>query len=156
MEYKRDLLKNNDKSIFRLILGIAFCVISILWIVARLAENDLIRPFDWFYSGIFALNGVTHIFTGLGTSVERFLGNAFVHIDSEMIEIKLGVFAKEQKIDWQEIKLIEYQPANFTIQKLDNSYTTISISKLDYSSIIGIKDILSKLADSKDIRYNIQ
>jgi hypothetical protein len=56
MEYKKDLLKNNGKSIFRLILGIFMCVISILWIFARLAENDLIRPFDWIYSGFFALS----------------------------------------------------------------------------------------------------
>ena len=72
--YEKDLLKNNNKSIFRLILGISMCLLSILWIFARLAENDWIRPFDWIYSGFFALSGVTHIFTGLGSSIERFFG----------------------------------------------------------------------------------
>ncbi len=156
MEYTQDLLKNNAKSIFRLILGISMCLISILWIVARLAENDLIRVFDWIYSGSFALIGVTHIFTGLGTSVERFFGKAFVYIDSEMIDMKLGVFEKEYKIDWLEIKSIECKSGDFTIQKRDNSFVFFPISKLDYSSIIGIKDIVLKLADSKDIRYTIR
>lgn len=74
MEYKKDLPKNNSKSIFRLILGISMCLLSVVWIFARLADNDLIRPFDWIYSGFFALSGVTHIFTGVGTSIERFFG----------------------------------------------------------------------------------
>ena len=156
MEYKRDLLKNNDKSIFRLILGILFCVISILWIIARLADNELIRLFDWFYSGFFTLMGLTHILAGLGISIERFFGKAFVHIDNEMIDIKLGVFEKEYKIDWQEIKSIECKFGNFTVQKLDNSSVFFPISKLDYSNVIGIRDIMFKLAESKNIKCNIQ
>jgi hypothetical protein len=64
MENKRDLLKNIDKSIFRLLLGIFFCAISVLWIIARLADNELIRLFDCFYFGTFVLIGLTHIFAG--------------------------------------------------------------------------------------------
>jgi len=155
MEYKKDLLKNNGKSIFRLILGIFFCAISILWIIARLADNELVRLFDWFYSGIFTLIGLTHIFGGLGISIERFFGKAYVHIDNEMIAIKLGVFEKEYKIEWEEIKSIECKSVDFTIQKLDKSSIFFPISKLDYFNVIGIKDIVSKLAESKDIRCNI-
>lgn len=153
MEYKKDLLEHHAKSIFRLLLGIAFCLISILWMVARSAENEEIKLFDWFYSGIFTLIGLSHIFEGLGISIERFFGKAFVHIDNERIDIKLGVFEKEYNFGWNEIKSIECKSADFTIQKLDNSTVFFPISKLDYSSINGIKEILSKLADSKDIRY---
>jgi hypothetical protein len=152
MEYKRDLLRNNEKSIIRLIFGIAFCLGSILWILVRLAENDFIRIFDWFYSGIFALNGLIHIFAGLGTSMERFFGKAFVHIDNEMIDIKLGVFEKEYKIKWEEIKSIECKSVDLTIQKLDNSSIFFPLSKLAYSDVIAIKGIVSKLADSKYIK----
>ena len=145
MEYKSDLLKNNDKSIFRLILGIFFCVISFIWIIARLADNELIRLFDWFYSGSFVLIGLTHIFAGRGISIERFFGKAFVLIDNEMIDIKLGVFEKEYKIDWQEIKSIECKLGDFTIQTLDSSSIFFPVSKLGYSNVIGIKDIMCKL-----------
>lgn len=155
MEYKNDLLKNNDKSIFRLLLGIFFCAISILWIYARLADNGFIRLFDWFYSGIFTLIGLTHILTGLGVSIDRLFGKVFVRIDNELIDIKLGVFKKEYKIKWQEIKSIEYKSGNFTVQKYDNSSVFFPISKLDYSTVIGIKDIMSKLAESKNIKCNI-
>ncbi len=74
MDNKKDLIKKNNKSTFRLILGISMCVISILWIFVRFEENEVIKPFDWFYSGIFALNGVTHIITGVGSSIERLFG----------------------------------------------------------------------------------
>ncbi len=155
MEYKKDLLKNNAKSIFRLILGIFFCVTSILWIIARLADNELIRLFDWFYSGIFTLIGLGHIFSGLGISVEGFFGKAFVHIDNEMVDFKLGVFEKEYKINWQEIKSIDCKSGDFTIQKLDNSSVFLPVSKLGYSTVTGIKDIMSKLAESRDISCHI-
>lgn len=153
MEYKKDLLQHHARSIFRLLLGIAFCLISILWMIARSADNEEIRLFDWFYSGIFTLIGLSHVFEGLGISIERFFGKAFVQIDNEKINIKLGVFEKEYNIAWHEIKSIECKSADITIQKLDNTTVFFSISKLDYSSITGIKEILSKLADSKDIRY---
>jgi len=74
VENKTQLQKNNNKSIFRLILGISMCLLSIFWIFTRLTDNDRISPFDWIYSGFFALSGVTHIITGLGSSIERFLG----------------------------------------------------------------------------------
>lgn len=156
MEYKNDLLKNNGKSIFRLILGIFFCVISILWIIARLADNESIKLFDWVYSGIFTLMGLTHIFTGLGISIERFFGKAFIHIDNEKVNIKLGLFEKEYKIDWQEIKSIDCKSVDITIQKQDNSSIFFPISKLDYSNVIGIKDGLLKLAESKNIKCTIR
>ena len=156
MEYKTDLFKYNSKSIFRLILGISSCLISILWIIARLVDNELIRLFDWFYFVMFNLIGLPHIFAGLGISIESFFGKAFVHIDKEMIDIKLGAFEKEFKIDWQEIKSIECKSGDFTIQKLDNSSVFFPISKLDYSNVIGIRDIIFKLAESKNIKCNIQ
>lgn len=155
MEYKRDLLKNNDKSIFRLIFGIAFLVISIFWIVTRFYENDLIRPFDWFYSGVFALNGVAHIFVGFGSSIERFFGKSFVHIDNDTINMKFGAFEKAQKVYWQDIISIDYVPHRFTFQMKDSSTKIFSLTKLDNSCISNIKEMISKIATTKAIKLNI-
>ena len=152
MEYKRDLFKGNDKSIFRLILGFAFLVISILWIITRMFENDLIRPFDWFYSSIFALNGVAHIFMGFGTSIERFIGKSFVHIDNDTISFKFGAFEKEQKIYWQDILSIDYVPHHLTIHMKDSSTKLFSLTKLDSSCISNIKETISKIATVKKIK----
>ncbi len=74
MKIKKDLPGKNNKSIYLLILGISMCLLSIFWIFARLAENELIKHFDWIYSGFFALSGITNIFLGLGSSIERIFG----------------------------------------------------------------------------------
>ena len=76
MENKKEVLKNKNKSTFLLILGISMCLLSMFWIFARITENDLLRPFDWIYSGFFALSGVTNIFIGLGSSTERLFGKS--------------------------------------------------------------------------------
>lgn len=155
MEYKRDLFKGNDKSIFRLILGFAFLAISIFWIISKMSENELIRPFDWLYSSVFALNGVAHVFVGFGTSIERFFGKSFVHIDNDTINIKFGAFEKEQKIYWQDILSIDYVPHHLTIQMKDNSTKLFSLTKLDSSCISNIKETISKIGTMKEIKLII-
>ena len=152
MEYKRDLYKGNNKSIFRMILGFAFLAISFFWILTKLSENEAIRPFDWLYSIVFALNGVAHIFVGFGTSIERFLGKSFVHIDMDKINFKFGVFEKEQKIYWQDIISIDYVPHYLTIQMKDSSTKVVTLTKLDSSCIANINKTITNIAAMKEIK----
>jgi hypothetical protein len=156
MEYKRDLFKGNNRSIFHLILGLAVLVMSILWIITRLAENDSLKPFDWFYSSFFLLFGIAHIFLGFGTSIERFLGKSFVHIDNDIISIKFGAFEKEKKIYWHDILSINYVPHRFTFQLKDNSAKVISLTRLDNSRISDIKETITKIATDKEIKLIIK
>lgn len=151
MEYNRDLFKGNDKSTFRLILGFAIIVISIQWIATRLAGNNSLRPFDWFYSGIFALNGIAHVFYGFGTSIERFFGKSFVLINNDIIHIKFGAFEKEIKLYWQDILSIDYAPHRFRFQMKGNTTKMISLTRLDDTCISEIKEIISKIAIYKKI-----
>jgi hypothetical protein len=153
MRYKRDLLKNNDKSIFSVVLGFIFILLSVVWIITRLAENELIRPFDWLFFVIFTLNGLTHIFAGFGISIERFFGKAFVQIDSNSIDIKLSIFKKEQNLYWQDIQSIDYVPHKFTFQ-MTNGTKVFSFTNFGNSCISEIKNIISKNADSNKIKYN--
>jgi hypothetical protein len=155
MEFKKDLLRNNKKSLPVLILGISSSVISILIIFPKLQEIDLIRVFDWILSGIFAFNGLTFILLGVGTSIERFFGKAFVNIDNEMINFKQSIFAKEYKIYWHEIKSVDYNLSGFRFQIIDDSSMFFSISKLDDLNLIALLDVVSKLAESKGIDFNM-
>jgi len=154
MYYDRNLLKSKDKSIFRLILGITFFVTSVAWITIKLTENELIKPFDWFFSVIFALNGLAYVLTGFGISIENFFGKAFVHIDNDSISIKLNVFKKEQKLYWQDIQSIDYKPYKFTFQ-MTNRTNVFSFTKFGDSCITEIKHMILKNADSKKIKYNL-
>jgi len=154
MYYDKDLLKNKDKSIFRLILGVTFLVISVAWIIIKLTKNELIKPVDWFFSATFALNGLAYVFEGFGISIERFFGKAFVHIDNDSISIKLNVFKKEQKLYWQDIQSIYYKPYIFTF-KMTNGTNVFPFTKFGNSCITEIKHMILKNADSKKIKYNL-
>ena len=156
MEYYRNLLKNNPKSLFHLILGILLLIICIFYIADKIIGKESIRLFDWSYSVILALNGFGQIFLGLGTTIERFFGKAFIEIDTNTINIKLGVFKKAQRIDWQDIQVIGFAPHSFNFQMKDGSTQLLPVTKLDDLCISDVKKILSEIADTKKIKYFIQ
>ncbi len=138
-----------------MVLGIIFLFVAVVWLISRIRENLEIGLFDWFYSVIFALNGLFHFIEGYGFSVEKLFGKAFILINNQTIDIKLGAMEKEYKFDWQEIKSIECKFDNFIIQTLDNSSIYFPISKLDYSTIREMKKIISKISETKNIKYII-
>ena len=156
MEYYRNLLKNNSKSLFRLIVGILFLIGSIYIITDRIIDNKSIRLFDWSFSATFALNGFLHIFGGLGTSIERFFGKAFIQIDTNTINFKLEVYKKVQTIDWQDIQTIGYTPHSFIFQMKDRSTKLFPTTKLDISWVSDMEEIILRIADNKEIKYHIQ
>lgn len=154
MELKRDLLKIEKKSVFKIIVGMLFFVISIAWIVDKNINDQIIRPFDWLLLGIFVLNGVVHSIEGFGFSLARLFGKAFILIDNERIVIKTGVFAKEQNVSWQDIKSIANNPIRCQIARNDGTSVTLKLSKLDYSLIKDIKSTIIVFAKEKGLEVS--
>ena len=154
MNYSKDLLKEKKKTKFGIVLGILFFVIAISWIPIRLIEKNTISSFDWFYTIIFILNGLSQIMVGLGYSVERLIGKAFIKIDNQVIKIKTGAFDKEQSIDWNDINSIDYKPSNFIIIKNDKSSFKLTMTKLEYSVIQEIKNVINEIVNNKTIKIN--
>ncbi len=152
MEFKRDLLKKEKKSIFRIVLGILLLVILGMWIINRILDNQIIRPLDWLFFGIIALNGIVHIIEGSGFSIAKLFGNAFVSIDDKLISIKLGIIDKEQNIYWNSIKKIDYNLNKFKIQNIDDVIITLDLSKFDYALKNEIKESIISIAKNKNIQ----
>ena len=63
-------MEPKEKSIFRIILGIGFFILSVIWVANKISENQIISAYDWLITGVFALNGVVHFIEGLGFSVD--------------------------------------------------------------------------------------
>jgi hypothetical protein len=152
MEFKKDLLKKEKKSVFRIIFGLLFIIISIIWITDRIIENLTIRSSDWLYSSIFALNGVVHMIEGFGFSIVRLFGKAFVLINNEQISIKPGILDKKQNIYWKSIKAIDYKLNKFQVQNIDNTSMTLDLSKIDYPVKNDIREIIDCIAKEKKIQ----
>jgi len=152
MEFKKDLLKKDKKSILKLVLGILFLVISGAWIVDRILEYQSFRLFDWFYSGILTLNGIVYTIEGSGLSISKLFGKAFVWIDNDRISIKPGIMDKEQKVYWNAIKTMDYKLNKYHIRQMDNTSITLDLSKLGYALKNEIRETLDSIAKKKNIQ----
>lgn len=155
MDYSRDLLKLKKKSKLALIFSILFYLIAISWIPIRLIEKGAISGFDWFYTSIMLFNGISQTMAARGYSIERLIGKAFIKIDSQVVIIKTGVFDKKQSIYWSEISSIDYKPSNFVITKNDSSTYNLNMTKLEYSEIQEIKNVIDRIAKDKNVSINL-
>jgi hypothetical protein len=151
MELKRDLFRNGKKSVFRIVLGILFLLISVAWFVIRIIDNQRVSFFDWFYASIMFVNGLVHATEGFGFSFLNLTGTTFIHITTDKIQLKKGVFLKEQIILWSDIKRIDYKLIQYLIVLKNEKTETLNISKLEYSLVKEIKETISLIAKEKDI-----
>jgi len=151
MEIKKNLLRNEKKSYLRFITGVGFFVISIIWIVLKIRQEKEISLFDWFYFGIFTLNGISHSIAGFGFRIEELFGKAFILINKEKISMKAKAFEKEQTVLWSEIQKINYNLNKLHIHKTDNTTLTFNLSEIDYTFKNEIKEFIKSIATEKQI-----
>lgn len=151
MELKINLLKIKGKSTFRIIFGLVFFVLSIVWLGEKILHMEIIRFFDLLLIILFALNGIVHTIEGFGISIAQLFGKAFILINKEQIAVKTKIFKKEQRLYWDNIKSLNYQLNKFHI--IDNSNNTLILdtSVLDYSLLIEIKEVMAIIAREKGI-----
>ncbi|MFA5974319.1 MAG: hypothetical protein WC780_18365 [Lentimicrobiaceae bacterium] len=155
MELKIDLLKQEKKSVFRIVIGILFILVSIVWAVSRYNNNRVISAVDWFFFGIMVLNGLTHIWGGFGLPLIRVFGESYVWIDDIKISIKTRVLGKEHSILWVDIKLINYKLNRFKVIRTNDTTLTLDFSKLEYSIVKDAKEIIGNMAKEKGIQINL-
>lgn len=139
------------KSKFRIIFGILFLIFTVFILIIESIESEYIRPYDWLLLAIFALSGLTHIIEGLGYSLAKLFGSAFLLIDEDVINIKKGVFSKEKRLSWSEIKSISYKANNFLFVAADNTMLTLNVSTYEYVFVQQIKEAVNVLATKKGI-----
>ncbi|HSV88861.1 MAG TPA: hypothetical protein VLH61_09485, partial [Bacteroidales bacterium] len=113
--------------------------------------NEVIKALDWIYFGAILINGVIHTIGGFGFKLERLFGKAFVLIDHKRISLKPGVFEKEQRVDWKDMKSIEYRLNKFQVRNIDNSSKVLDLSKFDYDLKNSIKGVVANIAKEKNI-----
>jgi hypothetical protein len=132
-------------------VGVFFLVIPIIWITENFINNEIAKPLDWMYFLLCTTNGVVQIIGGFGFKLERLVGKAFVLIDRERISLKPGVFDKEQRVDWKDMKTIEYRLNKFRVRNIDNSSKVLDLSKFDYDLKKSIKEVVANIAKEKNI-----
>ena len=151
MEIKKNLLRSEKKSYVRFAVGAGFFIISIIWIVLKIRDGQKISLFDWFYFGIFALNGISHSMAGFGFRIEELFGKAFILINKEKISMKAKTLEKEQTVLWSEIEKINYNFNKLYVHKTDNTTLTFNLSEIDFDFKNEIKEFIKSIANEKQI-----
>jgi hypothetical protein len=154
MELKIDLIPKRKRSNFTILLGSIGVALSIIYFIIIMHGNNEKLTSQWpimLYMFVYGING---IIVGLGYSVEKFFGSAYVHIDDEHIAIKPGVRTKEQSIFWSQIKSLEYKANWFKIIHSDGSSSKFSLSDLEFKVLIEARDAIRMMAAEKGITIN--
>jgi len=151
MEIRKNLLRNEKKSYVSFAVGVVFFIISIIWIVLKMRDGQKISLFDWFYVGIFALNGISYSMAGFGFRLEELFGKAFILINKEKISMKAKALEKEQTVFWAEIQSINYNFNKLHVHKTDNATLTFNLSEIDYAFKNEIKEFVKNIANEKQI-----
>ena len=151
MEIRKNLLRNEKKSYVSFTVGVVFFIISIVWIVLKMRDGQKISLFDWFYVGIFALNGISYSITGFGFRMVELFGKAYLLINKEKISLKAKVLEKEQTVFWSEIHEITYNLNKLYVHKTDNTTLTFNLSAFEYAFKNEIKEFIRSIANEKQI-----
>ena len=155
MELNKDLTRPPTKSRWGIAYGIFFLVLLCVWIIYRITQKETFGIFECLFFGAMSLTPIRSIIEGMGISIERLIGEAYILINSELISLKSSVFAKKQFIYWDDIKSIEYSPYMFKIQKTDNTNFIIQLAKFSYVLKKEIIDTIEYIAKEKNVRSDV-
>ncbi len=136
-------------------IGALLLFMAVVQIPIRWIAGEALSLFDWVFTLVFFVNGLSLLLIGLGSSIERFFGKAYVKIDSEAIKIKLKVLDKEQRLDWAEIDSVDYKAGVFIVTRKDRSTSQLTVANLEYATIQEIKEAMQKMAASKKVVINL-
>jgi len=139
-------------SYIRMVFGVLCLLFAGTWIIIGLSGRETQPTFLWIFQGLlFTSMGMLHFVEGLGYSIGRLFGKAYIFIDSETISIKTGVYNKKQLIKWSEIRSMYYKYNKFEIKTTDNASEILNLSMLDYMLISEIKTTIQYIAKEKNI-----
>ena len=154
MELNIDLIPKRKRSNFTLAMGVIAIILTITYFIIRMQgdkEKSISQMPMMLYLFVY---GILGILNGLGYSVEKFFGSAYVQIDEERIAVKTGVWSKEQSILWNQIKSMEYKTNWFKIINLDDSSFKLALSDLEFKVLIETKNTINLIAAEKGITIN--
>lgn len=155
MELKIDLFIKEEKSAFRVVVGVLFILVSIAWIISRNLKNQYVDAFDWFYCGILFLNGIAHILGGLGLPIIRLFGESYIRIDEQKLSVKTSILSRDRSILWDDIKRIDYKLNRFKVIKTNDTTLTLDFSKIEYAILKDAKEIITTIAKTKKVPVNL-
>jgi hypothetical protein len=151
MELKIDLLPKKRRSNFTLLMGLISIALPVIYFITnKLSDEELSGSFlpIMVYLG---LNGINGIVGGLGYSIEKLFGTAYVHIDEEQIVVKSKLMTKGQSFLWGNIKSLEYKTNWYKIIDKNDLHSKLLLSDLEFKVLVETRDAINSIAAEKGI-----
>ena len=136
------------KSSFRFYLGILMFLFSIIAVIYSIISSDW---FYFLYGIFFGFMSLSHIYEGLGKSLNSLFGKRFITIDEEKIIIKSNTLKEAQIIEWQGIESIKYGVTKIEINEKPDKTIFIDYGDLSYNLVQKIKETILRIAENKRI-----
>lgn len=124
---------------YRIIIGILIVSLASFNFGYIISSQD-IKTINLFISIIFLILGVVHIFEGFGKTIADLFGGKYIEITDGYVKLKTSLFAKEEVINWSDIKSIDVKILSIEITEEDGSKHKISLGNLDYETILKVKE----------------
>jgi hypothetical protein len=151
MELKIDLLPKKRRSNFTLVMGLISIALPVIYFITnKLSDEELSGSFlpIMVYLG---LNGINGIVGGLGYSIEKLFGTAYVHIDEEQIVVKSKLMTKGQSFLWDNIKSLEYKTNWYKIIDKNDLHSKLLLSDLEFKVLVETREAIHSIAAEKGI-----
>lgn len=153
MSLKINLLKIEEQPAKKRRLLIVFMASYLAFLLAMILfvkkSDNLIY---WFYLVFLSSWGMVTILNSYGISLKSFFGKAYIDIDDNEIVIKATTAEKEFRINWSQVRKIEFTYNGILFSEKDGNLQRVKYSefmKSDYRR--QIEEMLREIADRKAI-----
>jgi len=148
MEYTRDLLKKEpmrlQKWMARLGLSVFYLIAGLYLVLLIKGNMNFLHWFNFVANLLIALLWTIALY---GYNPERLMGKAYIHINTEVIDIKTSLWEKKQMVKWKEIRHISYRPGKYDITTNSGQTIMFSLSKLEYQMLMEVKEAINRNAE---------
>ncbi len=148
MEYKIDLLQKEaiQKHKWLLRIGVLGFYMLAGWQISLILSGKMDAIY-WINSIAYLLLALIWTLKGFGYNPERIFGKAYIHINTEVIDIKTNLWEKRQMVKWKDIRHISYRPGKYDITTTSGQTIMFSLSKLEYQMLMEVKEAIKSNAE---------
>ncbi len=148
MEYKKDLLQKDaiQKHPWLLRTGVFGFYVLAGWQIYLLVSGKMDAIY-WINSIAYLLFALIWTLVSFGYNPEKLFGKAYLHINTEVIDIKTSLWEQRQMVKWKDIWYITYKPGKYHITTTHGQTTILSFSKLEYQMLMEVKEAIRRNAE---------
>jgi hypothetical protein len=141
------LQQKQNRSKYRIVMGIISILIGIGLPIYSAIYEPLLNKFGWVFSLLFIVNGIIYFLAGLGITLPELMGKkTYLIFDEDEIRFKTSNFDKETILKADHIRKIVFQTKFNDFILKDNQIVKMYLTGFEYALIQEIKEGITEYA----------